>query len=101
MLVEATVTVACLQCCYRLLTGHQLLLSLLSFVAGMILSRTQVRLCCSFPHHTCSVALVVSDPVRPYRLCILLGFFVPGISQARILAWVAISSSKSSSQPRD
>ena len=31
----------------------------------------------------------------------LPGFSVPGILQARILGWVAISSSRGSSQPRD
>ena len=33
--------------------------------------------------------------------CSLPGFSVPGISQARILEWVAISSSRGSSRPRD
>ena len=33
--------------------------------------------------------------------CTLAGFYVHGIFQARILDWVAISSSRGSSQPRD
>ena len=33
--------------------------------------------------------------------CSLPGFFVHGISQAKVLAWVAISYSRESSKPRD
>ena len=42
------------------------------------------------------VNLVVSDSLRPYGPS-----SVHGILQARILEWVAISSSRGSSQPRD
>ena len=44
--------------------------------------------------------LVVSDSLQPLD-CSLPGSSVHGISQARILEWVAISSSKGSSHPRD
>ena len=44
--------------------------------------------------------LVVSDSLQPLD-CSLPGSSVHGISQARILEWVAISSSKGTSQPRD
>ena len=37
----------------------------------------------------------------PLRGCSPPGFFIHGISQARILEWVAVSSSKISSRPRD
>ena len=50
--------------------------------------------------HACSVAqscLTLCDPMD----CIPPGSFVHGILQARILEWVAISSSRRSSQPRD
>ena len=40
------------------------------------------------------------DSFRPAD-CSLPGFSVPGILQARVLEWVAISFSKESSQPRD
>ena len=46
----------------------------------------------------CQVASVVSDSVTP---CSSPGSSVHGISQARILEWVAIPSSKGSLQPRD
>ena len=48
----------------------------------------------------CSVAescLTLCDPVD----CSLQGSSVHGILQARILEWVAISSSRGSSRPRD
>ena len=84
MLVGATVTVACLQCCYPLLSGHQLLLSLLSFVAGMILPRTQVRLCCSLPHHH-----------RGFSLCVLLlsrfGRARPCVALDCVACWASLS----------
>ena len=41
--------------------------------------------------------LTLCDPVD----CSSPGFFVPGISQARILEWIAMSSSRGSSGPRD
>ena len=41
--------------------------------------------------------LTLCDPVD----CSLLGSFVHGILQARILEWIAISFSRGSSQPRD
>ena len=56
----------------------------------------QKRLCMP----VCSVAQLCStlwDPVD----CSPPGFFVHGIFPARILEWVAISSSRESSQPRD
>ena len=40
---------------------------------------------------------VVSGSLQPYRLYSPLGSFVHGILQARILEWVAISSSRGSS----
>ena len=48
----------------------------------------------------CSVASVMSTLCYPTDYS-LPGFSVHGISPARILDWVAISSSKGSSQPRD
>ena len=50
--------------------------------------------------HACYVASVVSDPVRPYRLQPATPS-VRGISQVRILEWVAIPFSRGSSQSRD
>ena len=44
---------------------------------------------------------VVSDSVGPCGLHSPLGSSVHGIFQARIPEWVAISSSRGSSQPRD
>ena len=43
---------------------------------------------------------VVSDSLRPHGLCLLVSS-VHGILQARILQWVAMPSSRGSSQPRD
>ena len=43
---------------------------------------------------------VVSDSLRPHD-CSLPGSSTHGISQARVLEWVAISFSRGSSQPRD
>ena len=43
----------------------------------------------------------VSDSLKPHGLYSLLGSSVHGILQARILEWVAISSSRGSSWPRD
>ena len=56
--------------------------------------------CNQWPTRYCSVAkscLIVCDPVD----CRLPGSSVKGISQARILEWVAISFPKASSQLRD
>ena len=53
--------------------------------------------------HACAHVLscsVVSDSVTPWTVA-LPGSFVHGISQARILEWVAISFSRGSSQPWD
>jgi len=50
--------------------------------------------------YVCSVVqscLTLCDPID----CSLPGSFVHGIFLARILEWVAISSSRQSSQPRD
>ena len=44
---------------------------------------------------------VVSDSLHPCGLCSLPGSSVHGILQARILEWIAIPSSKGSSQSRD
>ena len=44
---------------------------------------------------------VVSDSLKPRGLCSLPGSSVCGISQARILQWLAISSSRGSSRSRD
>ena len=43
----------------------------------------------------------MSNSLRPRRLYNVLGSSVHGISQARILEWVAISLSRGSSQPRN
>ena len=43
----------------------------------------------------------MSKSSQPHGLQSLPGFFVHGISQARILEWVVISFSRGSSQPRD
>ena len=51
--------------------------------------------------HTCSVASVVSDSLWPHGQRSLPGSSVHGIFQARILGWVAMPSSRESSQPRD
>ena len=63
--------------------------------------RSQPLVLCSLRHSmrmtTCSL---VSDSLRPHGLC-PLGSSVHGVSQARLLEWVAISSSRGSSWPRD
>ena len=43
------------------------------------------------------LCLTLCDPM----VCSLPGSSVPGISQERILEWVAVYSSKGSSQPKD
>ena len=48
----------------------------------------------------CSVASVVSDSLRPID-CSLPASSVHGILQARVLEWVAMPSSRGSSQPRN
>ena len=50
--------------------------------------------------HVCSVASVLSNSVQPLDHG-PPGSSVHGISQARILEWVAISFSRGSSGPRD
>ena len=49
----------------------------------------------------CVTHSVVSDSLPPPGLNSLPGSSVHGILQARILEWVAISSSRGSSRPRD
>ena len=76
-----------------------------SEIKQLVNSRTknQIQVClalnlilvCMLSH---SDASGFCDPIRD---CSLPGSSVPGISQARILKWVAISSSRGSSQPRD
>ena len=51
--------------------------------------------------HACSVASVMSNSLEPDMDCSPLGSSVHGISQARILEWVAMSSYRGSCQPRD
>ena len=48
----------------------------------------------------CEVTSVTSDSVRPHRRQ-PTSSAVPGILQARVLEWVAISFSRGSSRPRD
>ena len=48
----------------------------------------------------CSVTSVMSDSLRPMDCC-LPGSSVHGILQARVLEWVAMPSSRGSSQPRN
>ena len=48
----------------------------------------------------CGILMRVSDSLRPHGLY-LPGSSVHGILQARILEWVAVASSRESSQPRD
>ena len=45
--------------------------------------------------HACKVTSVLSNSLQPY------GSSVHGISQARIVEWVAVSFSRLSSRPRD
>ena len=49
----------------------------------------------------CSVTQLCSTLLWPHGLYSLRGFSVHGISQSRILVWVAIPFSRGSSQPRD
>ena len=50
----------------------------------------------------CACSVAKSCPTLCYHMnCSPLGSFVHGIFQARILGWVAIFSSRESSQPRD
>ena len=64
-------------------------------------SRCTTCLCiCLWSKHACSVAQTCPAP-RDTMDCSLPGSSVHGIFQARILEWVAISSSRVSSQPRD
>ena len=62
------------------------------------------------PHSATPLALPVCVHVKSLQLCPILcdpmdcnlqGSFVHGILQARILEWVAMPSSRGSSQPRD
>ena len=57
---------------------------------------TLVMMCCCY----CSVLQLCSTPCNP-KDCSLPGSSVHGISQARILEWVAILFPRGSSQPRD
>ena len=54
---------------------------------------------CAFTHHLILIVAVrvsvVSDSLRPH------GLYVHGFFQARIVEWVAFSSSRDSYQPRD
>ena len=50
--------------------------------------------------HACAVAQLCPTLCDPMH-CSPPGFFVYGISQARTLEWVSISSPRKSSQPRD
>ena len=59
----------------------------------MMVSKVNVKVCVS---HS-----VVSDSLQPHGLCSLPGSSVHGISQARILEWVAIPFSRGSSLRRD
>ena len=43
----------------------------------------------------------MSDSLQPHGLCSPLGSSVHGVLQARILEWVAMSSPRESSRPRD
>ena len=49
----------------------------------------------------CAQLLQLCPTLRDLMDCSLPGFSVHGISQARILEWVAMPSSRESSQPRD
>ena len=51
--------------------------------------------------HACSVSTVVSISLQPYGLYSPPGSSVQGILQAKILEWVAMPSSKGSSQSKD
>ena len=67
---------------------------------GLLPYGTQTDLCLCAWVCVCSVTLVcvwLCDPMD----CSLPGSSVHGITQTRILEWVAISSSRESSQPRD
>ena len=52
---------------------------------------------CMYVSACAQLCLTLCDPMD----CNLPGSFVHGIFQARILEWVAVSSSRGSSQPRD
>ena len=52
-------------------------------------------------HICCLVAKLCLILLRPHGLCSLPGFSVHGISQTRILEWVATSYSRGSSPPRN
>ena len=52
---------------------------------------------CVFVYSGAQSCLTLCDPMD----CSLSGSSVPGILQARILAWVAVPFSRGSSQPRD
>ena len=54
----------------------------------------------TYPEYKCYVTLVVSDSLSPMD-CSLPASSVHGILQARLLEWVAMPSSRGSSQPRD
>ena len=66
-------------------------------LSGLEPKRPQTLLPFRYIH---SLASIMSNSLRPHGLC-LPGTFVCGISQAGILEWVAISSSRGSSQPRE
>ena len=62
--------------------------------------RTNVYRWASGPSPSMPSSKVVSDSCDLMD-CSPPGFFIHGISQARILEWVAISFSRETSQPRD
>ena len=67
---------------------------------GSIYSRVEsvtLSKCACVHAKSLQLCLTLCDPMD-YSL---LGFSVPGILQARVLEWVAIHSSRGSSQPRD
>ena len=49
----------------------------------------------------CAKCCVLSNSLQPYRLYNLQAPLSMGVSQARILEWVVMPSSRGSSQPRD
>ena len=80
--------------------GEGLLQASLGFIAG----RPRVPVAFSLLPIVCSLwaaRSVVSGSLQPHMDYSPPGSSVPGILQARILQWVAISSSRGSSRPRD
>ena len=87
-------TGSCLSCLDREVSVSHWILNLLHQKLCQLLVGFNVRICCCLVAKSCPALLDLKDYSPP-------SFSIHGTSQARILEWVAISSSRGSSQLRD